>query len=197
MSTTDRVNSMSPAAQRLVSKKLGIKTNADKALRASYSPSPTRHSGDRTPISLTPSGTPKSRSSTPSSGSRTPGSDRRTPKRDGSDISSLTDNLLQLPKRPKAQDFFWSYEGVDKGLTVIFDFKWECEFFSNVVARDSKRGLTHCAHVETEAYVSVWLGNALPIRLSHHPFDVDLRQCIKFPKISVRQMDWRHCKVTR
>ncbi|XP_046330560.2 splicing factor ESS-2 homolog [Haliotis rufescens] len=106
MSTTDRVNSMSPAAQRLVSKKLGIKTHADKALRASYSPSPTRHSGDRTPISLTPSGTPKSRSSTPSTGSRTPGSDPRTPKRDGSDISSLTDNLLQLPKRPKAQDFF-------------------------------------------------------------------------------------------
>ena len=119
ISTAERVNSMSPAAQRLVSKKLGIRTHTDKALRASYSPSPThRPPGDNTPVLLTPSSTsgsrsntPRSRSNTPRSSSRssTPGSQRSTPKRDGTDISSLTDNLLQLPhlpKRSKALDFF-------------------------------------------------------------------------------------------
>ncbi|OWF40395.1 protein DGCR14-like [Mizuhopecten yessoensis] len=99
-STTERLQSMSPAAQRLATAQLGVRTQSDKALQASYTPSPThRLAGGKTPT-LTPKLTPKSASSTPT-GERTPGS-----KREGSDIASLTDNLLQLPKRKKASDFF-------------------------------------------------------------------------------------------
>lgn len=98
MSTTDRVASMSPAAQKLVNSRFRIRTNTDKALRDSYSPSPIhRLPGDKTPVRLTPTNTPKS-VKTPN---RTPGS-----KREGSDITSLTDNLLKLPKRKTAADFF-------------------------------------------------------------------------------------------
>ncbi|XP_069136281.1 splicing factor ESS-2 homolog [Argopecten irradians] len=99
-STTERLQSMSPAAQRLATARLGVRTQSDKALRASYTPSPShRLTGGKSP-SLTPKLTPKHSSDTPSGGT-TPGS-----KRDGPDISSLTDNLLQLPKRKKASDFF-------------------------------------------------------------------------------------------
>ncbi|XP_060082547.1 splicing factor ESS-2 homolog [Ylistrum balloti] len=99
-STTERLQSMSPAAQRLATARLGVRTQTDKALRASYTPSPThRHTGGKTPT-LTPKLTPKHGSNTPTE-ERTPGS-----KRQGSDIVSLTDNLLQLPKRKKASDFF-------------------------------------------------------------------------------------------
>lgn len=90
-SRTDRLLSLSPAAQRLVNKKLMINARSDKALRSSYTPSPGHQStGDGTPIitssPATESGTPKA---------------QRTPK-----TPSITDNLLQLPKRPKAQEFF-------------------------------------------------------------------------------------------
>ncbi|XP_048763166.1 splicing factor ESS-2 homolog [Ostrea edulis] len=98
-STSDRISSMSPAAQKLAHSRIGIRSSTDKALRASYTPSPSnRLPGSKTPVCLTPSGTPKG--STPSSG-RTPGS-----KREGGEVQSLTDNLLQIPKRPKAADFF-------------------------------------------------------------------------------------------
>lgn len=98
-STSDRISSMSPAAQKLAHSRLGIRSSTDKALRASYTPSPShRLPGSKTPISLTPSGTPMS--STPSV-KGTPGS-----KRGVGDVQSLTDNLLQIPKRPKAADFF-------------------------------------------------------------------------------------------
>ncbi|KAL3857379.1 hypothetical protein ACJMK2_012054 [Sinanodonta woodiana] len=102
LSTTERISSMSPAAQKLVnSSRLGIRTQTDKALRASYSPSPGRTPGDKTPSVLTPSYTPKSSVKTPS---------LRTPenKRAGETTPSLTDDLLQIPKskRPKASDFF-------------------------------------------------------------------------------------------
>ncbi|XP_053266682.1 splicing factor ESS-2 homolog [Pleuronectes platessa] len=80
---------LTPALQRLVN--LTSSKNTDKALRASYTPSPSH----RAPVSpfggLTPSGTP-----TPDK-DKTPGSQ---------DVASLTDNLLQLPKRRKASDFF-------------------------------------------------------------------------------------------
>lgn len=90
-SRTDRLLSLSPAAQRLVNKKLMINARSDKALRSSYTPSPGHQStGDGTPIitssPATENGTPKA---------------QRTPK-----TPSITDNLLQLPKRPKAQEFF-------------------------------------------------------------------------------------------
>ena len=96
-SKTERLNQMSPAAQRLASTKLGIRTHTDKALRASYTPSPSRSPGFKTPI-LSPSArrTPKSTRSVGTPGKRTPVSDN----------VSFTDNLLNLPKRKKAEDFF-------------------------------------------------------------------------------------------
>ncbi|XP_067834224.1 splicing factor ESS-2 homolog [Heptranchias perlo] len=80
---------MSPALQRLVNRTSSKYT--DKALRASYTPSPA-HKG--TPRCKTPAadGTPKVPTST-----HTPNSQ---------DPTSITDNLLQLPKRKKAADFF-------------------------------------------------------------------------------------------
>jgi protein DGCR14 len=104
-SKTDRLQFLSPAAQTLASRKLGIRTSTDRALKASYTPSPThRIPGEKTPTVTTP---------TPSPGAaRTPGKDGvSTPKaaaskRANRDASSLTDNLLNLPKRPKAHDFF-------------------------------------------------------------------------------------------
>ncbi|KAJ8393929.1 hypothetical protein AAFF_G00054620 [Aldrovandia affinis] len=83
---------LSPALQRLVNRSSSKYT--DKALRASYTPSPA-HSGSasKTPLgaATTPTGTP-----TPSS-VHTPMSQ---------DPASITDNLLQLPKRRKAADYF-------------------------------------------------------------------------------------------
>lgn len=100
----DRINSLSPAAQRLLGTRIRVRTGTDKALRASYTPSPShRQSGSKTP-KLTPKLTPKNKTpsySTPSP-SVTPGN-----KRDASEVPSLTDNLLKLPKkRAKAEDFF-------------------------------------------------------------------------------------------
>uniref|UniRef100_A0A672GD40 Ess-2 splicing factor homolog n=1 Tax=Salarias fasciatus TaxID=181472 RepID=A0A672GD40_SALFA len=83
---------LTPALQRLVNRTSSKYT--DKALRASYTPSPShRAAGCKTPLGgpATPSGTP-----TPNK-AKTPGSQ---------DLTSLTDNLLQLPKRRKASDFF-------------------------------------------------------------------------------------------
>lgn len=100
----DRINSLSPAAQKLLGSRIGVRTGTDKALRASYTPSPShRQSSNKTP-KLTPKLTPKNKTplfSSPSP-SLTPGS-----KRDASEVPSLTDNLLKLPKkRAKATDFF-------------------------------------------------------------------------------------------
>lgn len=100
----DRISSLSPAAQRLFGKQMGVRTGSDKALRASYSPSPAHSLPDGKTPKTTPKVTPKNR--TPSVG--TP-SDKPTPnnKREGSLSPSLTDNLLQIPKkRAKATDFF-------------------------------------------------------------------------------------------
>ena len=83
MNTVDRLGQMSPAAQRLASQRLGIRTGTDKSLRASYTPSPAHSlTGSTTPTQhqqSTPA-TPHDHSSTPSQG------------------VSLTDNLLKLPK---------------------------------------------------------------------------------------------------
>ncbi|MED6259917.1 Splicing factor ESS-2 [Ataeniobius toweri] len=83
---------LTPALQRLVNRTSSKYT--DKALRASYTPSPShRVTPCKSPFAgpATPSGTP-----TPTK-AKTPGSQ---------DLTSLTDNLLQLPKRRKASDFF-------------------------------------------------------------------------------------------
>ncbi|XP_062870008.1 splicing factor ESS-2 homolog [Trichomycterus rosablanca] len=82
---------LSPALQRLVNRS-SVKYT-DKALRASYTPSPShRVPGSKTPL------TPSHSSHTP-----TPGK-TRTPA--PHDPASITDDLLQLPKRRKASDFF-------------------------------------------------------------------------------------------
>ncbi|KAM6403780.1 splicing factor ESS-2 homolog [Rhynochetos jubatus] len=84
---------MSPALQRLVNRTASKYT--DKALRASYTPSPA-HTG--TPGYKTPASGPHTPTSTPQSRtvSQTPASQ---------DTTSITDNLLQLPKRRKVSDF--------------------------------------------------------------------------------------------
>uniref|UniRef100_A0A3B5L7D9 Ess-2 splicing factor homolog n=1 Tax=Xiphophorus couchianus TaxID=32473 RepID=A0A3B5L7D9_9TELE len=83
---------LTPALQRLVNRTSSKYT--DKALRASYTPSPShRVIPCKSPFAgpATPSGTPTpTKAKTPSS----------------QDLTSLTDNLLQLPKRRKASDFF-------------------------------------------------------------------------------------------
>ena len=96
MGLTERVATMSPAAQRLATTKLGIRLGTDKALRASYTPSP-RRTPSRTPMSSRDKKTPSS-SRTAIAGAvktKTP-STPRTPQ--VSDMMSLTDNLLNLPK---------------------------------------------------------------------------------------------------
>jgi len=85
---SQRIASMSPAARNLATSRLGIRLSTDRALQASYTPRPRRSAGDDTP-------TPRRRSLTPSP--RTPHSISR---------ANLTDNLLQLPKRSKAKDYF-------------------------------------------------------------------------------------------
>ena len=81
MNSVERLGQMSPAAQRLASQKLGIRTGTDKSLRASYTPSPNRLSVANTPTHSQPS--------TPSASKHYDS----TP-----EMSSLTDNLLNLPK---------------------------------------------------------------------------------------------------
>ena len=83
MNTMERLTQLSPAAQRLASNKLGIRTGTDKALSASYTPSPSRLGGS------TPSYTPRT-GLTP----RTPNVKGSTPSR----TTLLSDNLLNLPK---------------------------------------------------------------------------------------------------
>nr|XP_039247947.1 splicing factor ESS-2 homolog [Styela clava] len=92
--SSERINTLSPAAKRLVSgnRKLGIAS--DIRLKASYTPSPSVRSkrGDLTPISKTP--TPNTRS-------------KLTPQVTGAVSPSITDNLLNIPKKKKkASDFF-------------------------------------------------------------------------------------------
>ncbi|KAK7499042.1 hypothetical protein BaRGS_00009589, partial [Batillaria attramentaria] len=104
MSPLERLHSMSPAAQRLASKRLGVRTHTDTALSASYSPLHSRTPGDKTPVHLA---TPSPSSARPSSSrsaraGNTPDLSHRSP----ATKPSLTDNLLKLPKRKNAADFF-------------------------------------------------------------------------------------------
>ncbi|GFN99431.1 Dgcr14-like protein [Plakobranchus ocellatus] len=112
LSSAERLNSMSPAAQRLASKRLGIRTSTDKALQASYTPSPSS-SPRLTPRGRTPNRTPtpgskRSRAASLPGSPATPSSERGsvTPRQQQS--PSLTDHLLNLPKRGRksAADFF-------------------------------------------------------------------------------------------
>lgn len=100
-SSLERVTSMSPAARRLLTNKLGVRHGTDKALRASYTPSPSIRHGSVTPGAITPNIV----SFTPTGGSITPKT--QTQKRvtgpgvEGELSFGLTDNLLDLPKRSK------------------------------------------------------------------------------------------------
>lgn len=91
-----RLSTLSPAAQRLVDKQpgLGIRKSSDRALHASYTPSPSRLSGDRTPVHL---GSARSKGSlTP----RTPSSARRTPSA-SSTPSRTSSSGLSTPSKKK------------------------------------------------------------------------------------------------
>lgn len=133
-----RLATLSPAAQRLVDKQpgLGIRKSSDRALHASYTPSPSRLSGDRTPVHLgsarskggltprtpTASHTPSSSSTPSSSGASSTPSKKKTiiaasgnltrqkaptPTPSQTQSKSLTDGLdLKIPSRKKASDFF-------------------------------------------------------------------------------------------
>lgn len=94
----DRLNSMSPAARRLASTQLRRRIGSDMALLASYSPNP-HHSirSGQASSHLTPSS-----AKTPTPGKKS--SVRRN--RINTPNLNITDNLLNLPKRPRAADFF-------------------------------------------------------------------------------------------
>lgn len=85
--------SMSPVLQSLVNR---TSKYTDKALRASYTPSPAHTSLN---VYKTPQGSRLTPTVTP-----TPGAASQTPA--VPDPTSITDNLLHLPKRRKAADFF-------------------------------------------------------------------------------------------
>ncbi|CAG0884552.1 unnamed protein product [Darwinula stevensoni] len=95
----ERLASMSPAAQHLATARLGIRLGTDKALRASYTPSPQRR------LSGTP--TPSPQRLTRKGQDHTPTIERSLTSTLGqAESRELTDNLLHLPKRAKASDFF-------------------------------------------------------------------------------------------
>lgn len=102
----DKLNDMSPAAQRLASASLGRRLGTDAALRSSYSPSP-RIRTPGTPFS-TPSRSPRT-PKTPVLGLQSPNARLKNIVRKPTP-SSVTDDLLKLPlsisNRPKASDFF-------------------------------------------------------------------------------------------
>ena len=109
---TLRVTSMSPAAQRLATNKLGIRIGTDKALQAAYTPSPRTARSSKatpTPTSLRAKNSSFVRtSSTPSTPKGS--SSLSTPRKEVVDPSNLTDDLLNLPPstskpRPRASDF--------------------------------------------------------------------------------------------
>ena len=89
---------MSPAARRLASTQLRRRIGSDLALLASYSPNP-HHSirSGQAPSHLTPS---SAKTPTPGKNSGVRRNRITTPN------LNITDNLLNLPKRPRAADFF-------------------------------------------------------------------------------------------
>ncbi|KAK2706243.1 hypothetical protein QYM36_016325 [Artemia franciscana] len=83
-SNMDRIATMSPAARRLATARLGVRLPTDGGLSGVYTPSPLRRlNTPATPVVKTPR-TPVVK--TPARGVKTP-------------TGSLTDNLLQIPKR--------------------------------------------------------------------------------------------------
>lgn len=99
-SSLERVTVMSPAAQKLLTSRLGVRHDSDKALRASYTPTP----GSSTPGAAR---TPRSAYLTPNSRGTTPKILKQKKSAsagglgEGELSTGLTDNLLDLPRRPK------------------------------------------------------------------------------------------------
>ncbi|XP_071485470.1 splicing factor ESS-2 homolog [Diadema antillarum] len=113
VNSMERIRTLSSAAQKLVQRSVG---HADKALRASYTPSPSRSMGSRTPsVGGTPNRTPgltPGKSPATKRGQQLVGASPAST-RSQSEPASLTDNLLDLPKRTssgpsrkKATDYF-------------------------------------------------------------------------------------------
>lgn len=102
----ERLASMSPAAQRLASSKLGIHIGTDKSLRLSYTPSPShaKTSEGRTPTVASANTPPFKMSSSHPVPTKCLGTQRALNMNHS--MESLTDDLLHLPKRSKAADFF-------------------------------------------------------------------------------------------
>lgn len=103
-SSLERVTSMSPAAQKLLTTKLGVGQSTDKALRASYTPSPSVRHGSATPGPVTPNIAylPTScRGITPKLQTRKKVANTGCAA-EGESSLGLTDNLLNLPKRSKS-----------------------------------------------------------------------------------------------
>lgn len=100
----NRLNEMSPAAQRLASASLGHRLGTDNALRNSYSPSPKSRTL-RSPYLITTPTSPK----TPKTPVASPNLKLKQLVRRSTPVS-VTDDLLKLPRiegtRPKASDFF-------------------------------------------------------------------------------------------
>ncbi|VDO94566.1 unnamed protein product [Soboliphyme baturini] len=94
----ERLSTMSPAAKRLASTKLGVRVATDKRHNLGYTPSPSR-----TPKHTPLISTEKLTSKTPAAkicGSTAEDSSEKQQQ------YSLTDNLLNLRKQPTASDFF-------------------------------------------------------------------------------------------
>ena len=92
-SNLERLNSMSPAARLLATKKLGVHKNVDNRLQASYSPLMTAATTPTPRRLVTPSPLTLSSSVTPKSDSITK-------------ANSNNDSDQKMNKRPKASHFF-------------------------------------------------------------------------------------------
>lgn len=119
-SSQQRITSMSPAAQKFLSNKLVVRQGTDKALRASYTPSPSIHRGSSTPGAITPKTDYLSRALR----TNTPKVKKiKTPSASVEDPSpGLTDNLLNLPRRSKTSPGQDQSEGQEGSRKCAADF---------------------------------------------------------------------------
>lgn len=119
-SSLQRITSMSPAAQKLLTNKLVVRQGTDKALRASYTPSPSIHRGSSTPGAITP----KTDYLSSAHRTHTPKIKKiRTPSASIEDPSpGLTDNLLNLPRRAKTSPTEGSNESQEGPRKRAADF---------------------------------------------------------------------------
>lgn len=98
ISSLERLNSMSPAAQFLATKKLGVNSSIDRSLQASYSPMSPLMSSNRTPtprqFNIIKTNSPRTKS--------TPTGPKKLTHKTASSISSNQNEI----KRARAEEFF-------------------------------------------------------------------------------------------